>query len=733
MEFSFNTLFPKASKFLLHDTFQHEDFQQAKTLCDKEYVNYLRLFIDNVQEFMLKRASFEEMIKFSTLALEDIVSIKSGSTFTREELSVLHYMQSQVTFIPVREYVLSGKYNQSLNWLNYSFCDDLRDNHAREFENYRLFDSINKTFLIDIIDKRDICKWIGNFYYTCQKLSAYHDIVSEILVESMSFIHKSPLAYKELDDAGWAVSSIASWALENRHQSAKKLVLEIEHYTEDSKYPAEKKNSFYSVLTSHLAKKYTTKSTNYWLDLALAQDHKNFKGHQKLDFITKYIVENRASFSEDLWNQTLSEVKQLKTNINNLTSITSETDRIIENDRLFGLISHLLIWLLRVGKHELITEMLHEWYGTPSKKALPHENLIYFFPNTNDSSAYCSNSNIAYIEKDIKSTLVELHDATNNFFGVSHSIRGVPDYKFKIHEKNRIGIPNESASSELYVQAVSFFSLKDKNVREFLANQKEDMSLRCIPSNNYPLQFLLQKEIGKCWPITTSLTSRQVDSKIKNVCLWSGANSATEEIEANLITQAFKDKGISVTTFKSNDTSLDKFKAIYQSNEFEIIWVMSHGNFDHWTLGDSSIQISPSEELHINEIVNYDIPFENSRRLLVLNICDGGNHNNTGGIEKLGVAQSVSNYNQCVISNLWPVHGVSAAVYGALLALQLANGVGFFKSFCSAIQDLIESEPNNVAKLNLLGEDGEFINKRISNQNIDLESLFHIGSSVFFE
>ncbi len=138
---------------------------------------------------------------------------------------------------------------------------------------------------------------------------------------------------------------------------------------------------------------------------------------------------------------------------------------------------------------------------------------------------------------------------------------------------------------------------------------------------------------------------------------------------------------VEVTLFRSNETTKNEFIKIYESNDFDIIWVMSHGEFDHWKPGVVSVEIGNNQYLSLDEALNLSIPESDKRRLLFLNICDGATHSGSDGLERLGFAPSLANNNQCVISHLWPVTAWSAATFGAIYSSYLTSEGNFFTAF----------------------------------------------------
>jgi hypothetical protein len=86
----------------------------------------------------------------------------------------------------------------------------------------------------------------------------------------------------------------------------------------------------------------------------------------------------------------------------------------------------------------------------------------------------------------------------------------------------------------------------------------------------------------------------------------------------------------------------------------------------------------------VKRIVELLVP-TSGQRLFVLNVCDAGFASPTGFLPKLGIASLISGPNQATISHRWAVEGLVARIFGARLAMCLAEGQDYFPSFVDLI------------------------------------------------
>jgi hypothetical protein len=296
-----------------------------------------------------------------------------------------------------------------------------------------------------------------------------------------------------------------------------------------------------------------------------------------------------------------------------------------------------------------------------------------------------------------------------------------------------MGVPNAEFSDELYPQLVDFLGFSISKIQEFLQENERIESYICLPSKHYPLQYLLQKNIGKCWPLGASLQKPKQDRSIVKVCLWCGAGSMTEQIESNILKRMFENEGVDVTLFSSESTTKSEFINIYENSDFDIIWVMSHGEYDHWKPGEVSIAIGNNELVSLDECMKLSIPIVGARRLLFLNICDGATHNCTEGLERLGFAPALANKEQCVISNLWPVTAWSAATFGAIYCSYLSKDGNFFEAFEATLEIFVGGNSKVFERLNALGQSCQELKDRLDNQDNNFDLMAYSGSTVFIQ
>ena len=119
------------------------------------------------------------------------------------------------------------------------------------------------------------------------------------------------------------------------------------------------------------------------------------------------------------------------------------------------------------------------------------------------------------------------------------------------------------------------------------------------------------------------------------------------------------------------------------------------------------------------------------RRLLCLNICDGGVSDGLGGIQKLGLAPSLASPAQAAVSHLWPVEPRVASAFGLIICSELvAEQNDHFGAFSEALRKIREPWEQRVKSLRDQFN-GQII-ERLQNFNAT-DDIFDWASPVFFQ
>lgn len=726
MVYSFKGIFDNSTKDLSY----FKDFEGE--ILDPTFITNCIEHLVDIQNKIYSLQSFEQVNDFCLVAIEDLMQLKKESNQTKQTLIVINYLQFYLTTKTLRHTVTTGQFNRALRWVTVSLCDDLSDSQIKEVDPFRFHDYLVNDTLRSVLNLEELTLWIGDFFYICRKLSAYHNI-AEQLTDFGVRVTKLALHNHIYDAYTWAYPCLIAWATATNNSIAQKLVSEVERVVNNKIVPKQYATQLVLCLTTS-ANKYAEKSMNEWAKILISDYGDYLRGHQKLQALVTLLPTGGSESITQIVEDIRSEIQLLKKELNEKLHDEKYSSQTIQHERLIEMISPTFDRLLTAEKVTLLYQVLFDWYQTPDLERLDVERTLIIFPNSSMGLKVGIDDKTELYARDVTSIYSSLVKASNQFLGVSESIRGIQDFDFWEHLPDRIGVPNEEFSNEFYSNLVDFYGVELTEIKKFIeVNSNSIDSYICLPSKHHPIQYVMQKSLGACWPLAASLKKANANKVITRVCLWCGAGSLTEELESNILVKIFESLDLEVTLFSSHATTKEEFIKVYQSNEFDIIWVMSHGEFDHWKPGEVAMEVGNGDYLTLDEAMSLSIPECNHRRLLFLNICDGGTHRSTEGIERLGLAPALASNKQCVISHLWPVTAWSAATFGTIYSSYLTAEGDFFSAYKLTLETMAGGNNSVNERLSEISEHCTELIERLNNQNNNFDLLAHSGSSVFIQ
>jgi hypothetical protein len=726
LRYSVSELLPKA--FSILDEPKNPLWHERYSLNEVELYNRAIASIILIQEDNFSAIdTMEAGYIFSRAVLDDLVFLKANAIFS-DRIYVLSYIKFVTTQIPLQLDVFNKRQLGAYNWVTYAFSDDLSTNQKKELDLNTILDFLTDKICQSIHDYGVIAQWLGDFYNMARSLAAIPQAGNELFQLSIN-VGMQALRCGSIEESFWCWMNTACWGANYDHPETKGLVKNIEAMVFDKKIPSSYKvNLVYSL--TNVTSRFSTKSDFEWAKLALEDYQEHLQGHQKLAALLSISKEGLPESLDAYHHQVILEIANY--NKGNGLKGLSKIEQLRSVDRLSEMLMPYVGTCIEYRKSGLAIITLLSWYSVnPEIGISPHTSLI-FYPSDKDKFSVGYGGGNIVLSRDLIPLYKKLTSATNEFLGISLSINTIADFDITTHEVDRFGVPSEDRSEEVEILLKDFFHCED--IKELIVNDKLDIrSMLCLPSNHHSLQYISSKYIGKTWPLSSSLEKPKPDAEIKKVCLWCGAGSFTETMESNVLIEIFASVGIYVDYFSSEQTTKEAFSQIYASDDYDVIWLMSHGEFDHWNSGQISIEIGAGEKITLEEALSLEKPKSMSRRLLMLNVCDGATHTILDGLPKLGFAPALTSNQQCTISHLWPVNPYVAATFGAIYAEKLSKGNGFFEAFTETLIVLREPTGKVVDYLRNNVLNSNDIQERLNNNSINLELMVHSGSSAFFE
>lgn len=252
-----------------------------------------------------------------------------------------------------------------------------------------------------------------------------------------------------------------------------------------------------------------------------------------------------------------------------------------------------------------------------------------------------------------------------------------------------------------------------------------------LPGYPHPVQALMQRELGECLPICASLHQPLTDRPIEHAAIWYSGDDYYSAMEAEAVAAVLNAAGIGCEVMCGQEKKAEDFLAVYREQNIDLLWVAGHGQCDRWNPKSPAILAGAADPILIDDLATIRMAGE-SRRLLVLNICDSGAASVMGGMHKIGLAPMLASSHQAVIGHAWPVDPLVAAGFGVCLAKELVRGrTSFFVGFERAIRTLRQEWPY-VVKHAGDGLEVDLI-ERLRRNERDLGNIFHWGSPCYFE
>jgi hypothetical protein len=385
---------------------------------------------------------------------------------------------------------------------------------------------------------------------------------------------------------------------------------------------------------------------------------------------------------------------------------------------------------LKRGDAEQVLTVLERWYRIEGKyPRISPDSAIILAPFHSIGYVGIAGSVPFQMKMNSQQVLEALALSANRFCGTSISVTGGDNSNLNVPQ--RFGVPDQEQGAA-YEAAVGHAYCPEAIVNELTRLALDCSAQLFLGAKPHPIQAIQLQRMGRTWPIVASLERPLPDRPPRRVAVWSGAGSMTESMEVEAVRSVFHRRGVAVEVHAPGTTSVGDFLNVYKNPEFDVFWVISHGEYDHWAPKNVSVQIGHSQNfIRLDDLLG-EAPQSEMRRLLVLNVCDGARFEEIGALPRIGFGPALAGANQAVVSHLWPVRGLPAAAFGALLATQLAVGVPFFAAFSSALTAVRAPRDKLVGKL--VDAVGRMeLTERVAQSGESFENFGACGSATFYQ
>lgn len=566
-----------------------------------------------------------------------------------------------------------------------------------------------------------LTEWLTSLYYYCAEQTALDDLGEKFFDVALRMcVNTHP---KDFDDnLAFMTSRLMTWAVQTGHRQAKEVTTLCEKLARSSAASTRVRTTMSSSLSTNSGR-LSEKDRAFWARYTLNNFRRHLKGHELLHQIQ--VLWDGAP--NNLHHEIISEVQKIRHGL--VESCIDPIEYRMIEDNWSELIKPVLGKAVEKGNYEFLHSLVAAWHGISDRQLLPADRLLWQSPFSHSGYFAIAGDKLVEIKRENQEILVRLTLASNRFLGSSVSVRGQPSDEIYIPE--RFGQPLEAVAPE-FEQALceAFFPAAAAEVmRESAALI---VSQIVIPSKPYPLQAVQLKYLGNTWPLTSSFQEPLPDADVQRVAIWSAGGLMAGDLELSSVAAVFSRAGIEVVVFEGSNNGIC-FEDVYSDNTFDLIWLISHGEYDHFSPKDARLIVDEGSGIGLNTLLKKRVE-RTSRRLIFLNVCDGATHPGEGALPRLGFAASLASPFQATISHKWPVATITGAAFGTLLAIELAKRNNYFTSFKNVISTMSQassgSDLADIIESSI--EQRTSLCDRLSHSSQDFAALSNFSSAAFF-
>lgn len=356
--------------------------------------------------------------------------------------------------------------------------------------------------------------------------------------------------------------------------------------------------------------------------------------------------------------------------------------------RRFDSFAPVIRVLLENGDAATAFGLLRRWHGVVEE--VEATDIPLFCARIEEAFLWVSSSRVVRTEPH-NGALIDLLNETLGLTLVDSSRPTTPELP------DRPGVPQYDRGDALEATAIA--ALQPRQAVEGLGIDGAAISgIVNLAFERLPLAHLLHSVGAPLLPLVASYERPEADRPIHKAQVWVGELLMTT-YESEIVPDVLQSGGASVEVINIADASAEAFKEAYVDPDVDLVWVISHAEHGHWRPDSTELILSEDERVTVGELAGLE-PSGDGRRLLVLNTCEGAAAAALGGPSQVGLAGVAAGRGQAVISHLWPILPVPAAVFGALLAVGLSRGNDFLEAYRFACASRAEDELRSLLEQN---------------------------------
>lgn len=645
------------------------------------------------------------------LLLDDILLSKANTS--EKETELLNFLQFYLAEKCATFLSANGIFTRTHDWLVWSISDTIEYGAVEEFQLERIdtfLHSSQKSIVLQA--PQSYIRWMATLFYYSRHFGGLKDLAGSILENEEVRIRNCTLTigigYEE-EDLLNLICQIIGWSLYNEKNKARVFVLTLKDWIPNL-IISNQKTAYIQLATG--GAEFTNEKPSDYAKVVIDQYGAFCKAHELLHVFCIYYTDKFKDF--EVRPEILLPAVEIYSN--SLKGV-SRISKIYEKGRIFGTIRGLIQECLKERKPVLAMYILTSYF---EKSSNIEDHLFIALNMTKPGVSYITEGVIVKGQEISIFDYRSLVKICNQFLGIKVSIKDDPE--FEMEEPRHLGFPEKGNGPE-------FEKILSKYYNFEMVPNKDFKYLTIIPGDQHPIQALMIKELGFSAPIDSSLEKPKVQSEIKKVLLWCYGTLSSDR-EAELVSHIFLANKIEVEKVDILNETRDTFFEKYRNEDYDVIWLATHGNYDHMLPHRSTVDILPEVQITIEEMF-VNTPNSDKQRLLFLNVCDGATSSANESLYQHGFGAGLANSSLCVISHLWPVETEPALYFGALYAHLLSQNKNFWNAFSTTIQILCISGKDGLFNLSCYEQkEIDALNQNLTEQIKD--NIYYWGSGVFY-
>ncbi len=667
-------------------------------------------------------SSIDDKVKDYKGILENILEAKKAAD--SDEVVKLNFLQFDLSTEIASHLVGKGRFIESHDWLVYSLSDKIDYEDPTDFQVIRIEDFLKSTEpYIAQNALSTILQWQNTLFYYSRHHGGQIDLAKSI-DDIYSFINSGLIAGRlqrgstPFEIIVQTAVQVLAWRVGTKRENIDEFAKLLEDLFESTSSLEIKK--WISSQFAFGGAEFTSKTSFEWAELVLSGFDALLHPLEEMQLVARVYAEKADQIRENR-NKIISSIGKYIGTIQHLDVI----HRKYEKSRLFNMLAGLILSCLENKHFDIARDIICLFYEIDDDKVLA-ENQLYLICNYHTGAMYTSPLFTINPPQQQPYFYATVMLQSNRFLSATVALNNYPD--FKLEKPARPGVPviNEGPAFEKTLSShYQFGVLKDTRFGDL-------DSMIIIPGVQHPVQSLMIKELGKTLPISTSFEKSKAPRKIKKVLLWC-FGTRTSDLEYSLVKKMMEKAGIEVEEINILETSKADFISKYSSSSYDLIWVGTHGEFEHYKPHESKIDIHPDGKIELGEIMGL-VPDTESQRLLFLNICDGATASTLNAVYDIGFGASLANRNQAVLSHIWPIEIVNSFIYGVLIAHFLINGNSFIDSYTKTVQSFLKGKEHIIGLLSPYIELEEELGYYLEKLDDDVgNNIYYWASGAYYQ